>query len=210
MDIQFYGANCISIGNKQFRIVVDDNLADLGKKSVLKNGDIVLYTGPHSIPKIDSPFVVNHPGEYEVSGVFIYGIAARAHMDEAGKKDATIFKIIANDVRIGVLGHVYPELTERQLEQLGSIDVLFVPVGGNGYTTDPVGALKLIKKIEPKVVIPTHFDDASLTFPVPQQTLEQAISVLSMEPKEALDKLKLKPGDLFGETTQLTILNPTT
>lgn len=208
MDIQFHGANCISISSKQFRIVVDDNLESLEKKSILKNGDIVLYTGAHSIPAIDSPFIVSHPGEYEVSGVFIYGTAARGHMDEAGKKEATIFKIIANDVRIGILGHIYPELTERQLEQLGSIDVLFVPVGGNGYTVDPVGALKLIKKIEPKVVIPTHYHDSSLAFPVPQQTIEQAVSVLSMEPKETTDKLKIKAGDFVGETTQLVLLKP--
>lgn len=207
MDFQYHGANCISINSKKFRIVIDDNLADLGKKSVLKNGDIVLYTGPHSIPAIESPFIVNHPGEYEVSDVFIYGIAARGHMDEPGKKEATIFKILADDVRIGVLGHVYPELTEKQLEQLGTIDVLFVPVGGNGYTVDPVGAIKLIKKIEPKVVIPTHYDDSGLSFPVPQQTLEQAISALAMEPKETTDKLKIKSGDFAGESTQLIVLN---
>ncbi len=205
MDIQFYGANCIAISGKQYRIVVDDNLEDLGKKSILKDGDIVLYTGPHSLPNIESPLVVDHPGEYEVSGISIYGVAARAHMDEDGQFGSTMFKIIVNDIRILVTGHIYPELSERQLEDIGTVDVMFVPVGGNGYTTDPVGALKLIKKIEPKLVIPTHYDDKSLNFPVPQQTLEQAITGLSMEPKETVDKLKLKSSD-FGETTQLIVV----
>jgi len=205
MDIQFYGANCIVIGGKQYRIVIDDNLADLGKKSVIKSGDIILYTGPHGIPGVESPLVVDHPGEYEVSGISIYGIAARAHMDEAGKKDATMYKIIIDDIRILATGHVYPELSERQLENIGTVDVMFVPVGGNGYTTDPVGALKLIKKVEPKLVIPTHYDEKGINYPVPQQTLEQAITGLSMEPKETVDKLKLKGGDL-GETTQLVVI----
>ena len=48
------------------------------------------------------------------------------------------------------------------------VDVMFVPVGGNGYTLDGVGALKLIKKVEPKLVVPTHYDDAMLQFPMPQ------------------------------------------
>lgn len=205
MDIQFYGANCVTIGNKQFRIVVDDNLEDLGKKAILKNGDIALFTGPHSTPKIESPLTVSHPGEYEVSGVSIYGIAARAHMDEAGKKGATMYKIIVDDIRILVTGHIYPELSEQQLESVGTVDVMFVPTGGNGYTTDPIGALKLIKKVEPKLVIPTHYDEKGLNFAVPQQTLEQAVTGLSMEPKETVDKLKLKSSDL-DETTQLVIV----
>jgi L-ascorbate metabolism protein UlaG (beta-lactamase superfamily) len=207
MDVQFYGANCIVIGGKQYRVVIDDNLEDLGKKPVLKNGDIVLYTGPHGLVQVDSPLVLDHPGEYEVSGISIYGISARAHMDEAGKKDATMYKIIIDDMRILVTGHIYPELSERQLEDIGTVDVMFVPVGGNGYTTDPVGALKLVKKVEPKLVIPTHYDDKSLNFAVPQQTIEQAITGLSMEPKETVDKLKLKSSDL-GETTQLVVVKP--
>jgi L-ascorbate metabolism protein UlaG (beta-lactamase superfamily) len=205
MDIQFYGANCISISGKKFRVVIDDNLADLGKKSITKNGDIIIYTGPHSIPAVESPLVVSHPGEYEVSGISIYGIAARGHMDESGKKNATMYKIIIDDVRIVVTGHVYPELSERQLEELGVIDVLFVPVGGNGYTTDPIGALKLVKKIDPKLVIPTHYDEKDLDFAVPQQTIEQAITGLSMEPRETVDKLKLKSSEL-GEVMQLVVL----
>ncbi len=208
MDIQFYGGNCISIANKQARIVVDDNLADLGKKSILKNGDVVLYTGPHSVSQVESPLVVSHPGEYEVSGIAIYGIAARAHMDEAGNKDATMYKILIDDIRILVTGHVYPELSERQLESIGTVDVMFVPTGGNGYTVDSIGVLKLIKKIEPKLVIPTHYDDKSLRYPVPQQALEQVITGLSMEPKETVDKLRLKQSDL-GEMTQLVVLKLT-
>ncbi len=207
MDIQFYGANCVSISKKQLRIVIDDNLADLGKKTILKDGDIVLNTGPHSIPAIKPSLMVNGPGEYEVSGVMVYGIPARAHMDEPNKKEATMYKIIVDDMRFLVAGHIYPELNERQLEEIGTIDVLFVPVGGNGYTTDPIGALKLIKEIEPKLVIPTHYDNKTLAYAVPQQTIDQALAELSMEPKETTDKLKLKHSDI-GETTQLVVLKP--
>lgn len=91
------------------------------------------------------------------------------------------------------------------------VDVMLIPVGGNGYTLDPVGALKIIKKIEPKVLIPTHYDDGhgssagGLNYEVPQQTLEQAITALSMEPKETVQKLKLKGGEM-PETMQLIIL----
>jgi L-ascorbate metabolism protein UlaG (beta-lactamase superfamily) len=104
-----------------------------------------------------------------------------------------------------VLGHVYPELSENQLESIGTVDVLVVPVGGNGFTLDPTGATTLIKEIEPKLVIPVYYDDASLKFPVPAQTLDQALQGLGMEPRERLAKLKVKASDL-GDVMQLVVL----
>lgn len=205
MDLQFYGANCVVISGKQSRLVIDDNLADLGAKTVSKEGDVALFTFEYANPPKDAKIVIDQPGEYEVSGISIYGIAARAHVDEDGQRNATMYKLVIDDTSILVTGHVYPELSDSQLEAIGMVDVMIVPVGGNGYTLDGVGALKLIKKVEPKLVIPTHYDDGVLTFPVPQQTLEQALKSLTMEPKETLSKLKLKGGEL-GDTTQLIVL----
>ena len=85
------------------------------------------------------------------------------------------------------------------------VDILVMPVGGNGYTLDPVGGLKLIKAIEPKLVVPTHYADKALNFPVPQQDLSNALKELGMEPKETVAKLKIKLGDLT-DVTQLVIL----
>lgn len=205
MEIQFYGANCIRITTKKASIVIDDNLQDLGLSPVTKSGDIALFTGPIHETKSDPKVTINQPGEYEVSDTSIQGIATRAHMDETGLSTATIFKIIGEDIRVAVLGHVYPELSDKQLEALSTIDVLIVPVGGNGYTLDALGALKLIKKIEPKIIIPTHYDDPAIKFEVPQQPLEEALKSLAMEPGEPLQKLKLKAGEI-AETTQLIVL----
>ena len=205
MDVQFHGANCITITTKGTRIVVDDNLADFGAKGITKQDDVVLFTGAHTAPAVDTKLTIDHPGEYEVAGVSVYGIALRSHMDEAGNKGTTAYKFIIDDVRYFATGHVYPELSERELEAIGTVDVLFVPVGGNGYTTDAIGALKLIKKIEPRLVIPTNYDDATLQFPVPQQTLEQALQNLSMEPLETTDKLRIKAAEL-PEGTHLVVL----
>ena len=206
MDVQFYGANCVVIGGKQIRLIVDDNLAELGAKSMSREGDIALFThavaaGPNSQAKI----VINEPGEYEVSGISIYGIGARAHMDEEGQKTATIYKLIMDDTSILITGHIYPELSDDQLEGIGMVDVMFVPVGGNGYTLDGVGALKLIKKVEPKLVVPTHYDDAMLQFPMPQQPLDQCLKALGMEPKETTARLKLKSAEL-SDVTQLVVV----
>ena len=131
MDIQFYGANCLVLTTKQARLVIDDTIADIGGKSPAKAGDIALYTGAHADPAHHIPkVIIDQPGEYEVSGVSIYGIAARAHMDEEGKKSATMYKLVVEDLRILITGHIYPELSDVQLETIGMIDVMIVPVGG--------------------------------------------------------------------------------
>jgi L-ascorbate metabolism protein UlaG (beta-lactamase superfamily) len=185
MDLQFFGANCIVLSTRGVRVVIDDNLVALGGKSVSKPGDIVLFTSPltKQQPKAEPKLMIDHAGEYEVSDISVYGIPARAHMDD-DKKTATMYKLISKDLSIFVPGHIYPELNDDQLEGIGMVDVMCVPVGGNGYTLDPVGALKIIKKIEPKIIVPTYYDTPGLKFEVPAQTLEQAITGLSMEVKD--------------------------
>lgn len=204
MELQYYGANCIRIVTKKASITIDDNLADLGLKSVTKPGDVALFTGPHGVPKADVKLVIDQPGEYEVSDTSIQGVAAQAHIDESGLK-ATMFKIIGEDIRVAALGHIYPELSEKQLESLGTIDVLIIPVGGNGYTLDPIGAIKLIKKIDPKLVIPTHYAGKGINYPVPQTDLTEALKILALEPKETTPKIKIKAGE-FDEGTHLIVL----
>lgn len=205
MEFQFFGANCIRISTKKISIIIDDNLSELGLKSATKAEDVSLCTVEHVASKVAARLTIDQPGEYEVSDTSIKGVAARAHMDEPGKQSATMFRIIGEDIRVVALGHVYPDLNNDQLEALGMVDVLLVPVGGNGYTLDPVGALKLIKAIEPKVIIPTHYADKSVNFPVPQQSLEEALKALGMEPKETVAKLKIKAGEM-SENMQVIIL----
>lgn len=204
MEIQYYGANCVRLTTKRASVLIDDNLADVGLKTIAKSGDIALFTTDHTQPK-EVKMVIDQPGEYEVSDTSFQGIAARAHMDEEAQKNATIFKIIGADIRVAAVGHIHPDLTDEQLESLGTVDVLIIPVGGSGYTLDPIGALKVIKKIEPRIIIPTHYADKAIKYPVPQVELADALKELAMEPAETVAKLKLKSGDI-AEVTQLIVL----
>jgi len=206
MDVQFYGANCVTVSVGGARLVIDDTLAAMGGKSVTKPGDVALFTHVHELTAETARLTIDQPGEYEVSDISVYGIQARGHMDEdKQQRSAVMYKLIAKDIRVLVVGHIFPKLKESELESIGAIDVMLVPVGGNGYTLDPVGAMELIKEIEPKVVVPTYYSDDKLNFPMPAQTLDQALSALGMEPKERVSKLKLKPGD-FDENTQLVVI----
>jgi L-ascorbate metabolism protein UlaG (beta-lactamase superfamily) len=205
VELSYFGANCIRITTKKAQVVVDDNLQKLGLKAVTKPTDISLKTFKE-VPDHEARFKIDMPGEYETAGIIVHGVAARAHMDEEGKSSATIYTLEADGTRVAILGHIYPELSEDQLEEIGMVDIAVVPIGNSGYTLDAVGALKIIKQIEPKVVIPTHFADKDIKYEVPQVELRDALKNFGMESGETLDKYKYKPSDLT-DAMKLVVLN---
>ena len=99
-------------------------------KSVTKEGDVCLFTMPHQDLVKGAKMTIDMAGEYEISGINVRGIQTRAHMDTEQERNATIYKITAGDVRILVIGHIYPKLSESKLEDIGLVDVMLIPVGG--------------------------------------------------------------------------------
>lgn len=206
MEIQYYGANCVRISTKKASLTIDDNLSQYGLKSPVKPEDILLTTFVNgTTPSSGFKIAISEPGEYEVSNVSIQGIPARAHMDEKGQHSATIYRVVMDDVRIAVIGHVHPDLSNTQLETIGVIDLLIIPTGGNGYTLDALGALKIIKAVDAKIVIPTHYADDAIAYEVPQAPLDEALKTFALEPHEVLPKLKIKNGEI-SELTKLIVL----
>ncbi|SRR6266496_809767 len=207
MDIEYKGGNCVVMSVKKHTIVVDPRLSEVGLKDQGSAATVQLATQPQfAAPHGSDTLVIDGPGEYEVVNVSIRGISARAHMDGPDEpKKATMYSVATEDIAVAIVGHVYPDLSEEQLEALGVVDVLVVPVGGNGYTLDATGAVELIRKIDPKIIIPTHYADAAINYPVPQTELEVFVKELGAA-VETSNKLKLKAGDL-GETLKVHHLN---
>lgn len=204
MDFQYFGANCVRISNKKVSIVLDDNAAQHGLKPIATHDDILVFTHGKDHTQ-DAKFIIEGPGEYEIAEVSVRGIPAQAHIDADGL-NATIYSIHVNNFAIAALGHIYPSLSDEQLEALGVIDVLIVPVGGNGYTLDATGAAKIIKSIEPKVVIPTHYSEDGVTYEVPQAELTNFLTEMGATEAEHVDTLKLKESDL-GDKTKIIVLD---
>jgi hypothetical protein len=204
MEIQFFGANCVKIRNKKVVVTVDDNLESVGLKKVLQPSDTAVYTGISAPTDRSGAFIINGPGEYEISEASIRGIPARSHLDEKGL-GSTVYTINIGDWTACVLGHIYPELGDEQLEKIGVVDVLIIPVGGNGFTLDALGAVQMIKKIEPKIVIPTHFADDKIRYEVPQSSLDVFLKEMGVSEPEELDTLTLKDRDI-GDKTRVVVL----
>lgn len=195
VEIEYFGGNCVKIKNKKASLIVDDNLDSLGLKSKTTDDSVAIVTSKDIEVSDKGRFKVDCPGEYEISEVSIKGIANRAHLDESGKR-TTSYVIRLDGTVIAVLGHVHPEMTDEQLEELGMVDILIIPVGGSGYTLDPVGAVKLANKIDPKIVIPTHYADKDTKYPVPQVELEEYLKICGTAEPERTNHLKIKESDL--------------
>lgn len=193
LEIEYKGGNTVVIGTKQATLVVDPKLSLVGLKDVSTKDKIEVATEARfALNADDARLNIEGPGEYGIGPFDIRGVAAQRHLDsENDPLASTMYRIEANDIRIGVIGNIYEKLSEEQLEELGLIDVLIIPVGGSGYTLDATGAASLTRKIDPKAVIPVHYADSALKYEVPQDTLETFVKELGA-PVEETAKFKLK------------------
>lgn len=104
-----------------------------------------------------SPRVLDGPGEYEVKNTSIIGVATfrgKEKTPESGRNVAFVFE--AEDMRIGHLGAIGHVPTSDQIEAMGNVDVLLVPVGG-AESLDGATAAEAVTVLEPKIVIPMNF-----------------------------------------------------
>lgn len=105
----------------------------------------------------ESPKIIKTPGITNLNNISIKGIPSY-HDNFKGLKRGDnlifIFKIDNYSLcHLGDLGHF---LDDKILDEIGRIDVLFIPVGGN-FTIDGKTAADLSKKISPKIIIPMHY-----------------------------------------------------
>jgi len=186
-EIEYKGANAVIITTKKLRVVFDPNLEIVGGKNVSVNNDIEVVTEDRFAAVDSTPrLLFSGPGEYEVGDISLLGIPARRHIDTADDvKRSTIYKITTGEVKGVVVGNIENKLTDDQLENIGVVDFAILPVGGNGYTLDAMGATSIIRQLDPKVVIPVHYND-------PQDGVDEFVKNLGAPVVEAGPKWKLK------------------
>ena len=194
MELEYFGGNCFRVKTKQTTIVIDDNLVSLGKKSIVNDKTAAFYTAPHLVDekaRETARLVIDSPGEFEVGDITVTGVEVRAHTDEDGARSATVFQLMHGGQTITFVGHVHPDVSGEVIELSGGTDILVIPVGGNGFTLDPVGASSLIKKIEPAVVVPSQYDIPDMSYEVPAQPIEEFLKVSSLATSEPVESIKL-------------------
>ncbi len=151
-----------------------------------------------------SPFTISEPGEYEVGGVFVYGVQDPAA--DQGVKRPLIYRIEAEDMSIAFLGGLNRALTDKEIESLGNIDILILPVGG-GEVFDAKAASKTMSQIEPRIVIPVHYHIGGIKTKL--GTVDQFCSSLGVCKREDVNKLKISKKDLPAEDVLIMVVERT-
>lgn len=214
MTIQFLGVSCFKIttkiGNEDVTIVTDPYGEKIGKLPRNLAADLLTVSrrthGHHNAVEAvaEGAFVVEHPGEYEVKGIPVYGTPSMHEKPEPkGYHRNVVFQLTVDDVRIAHLGGLDTPLTDEQLAQLGEVDVLMIPVGG-GDVLDASAAADLVSRMEPRVVIPMHYAAEDLDLeagPVAPFVKEVGAKVIET------DKWKVSKKDLPQDETCIVLLS---
>lgn len=192
-DIEYKGGNGVVISTKKLNAVIDPKLSLVGLKDLpVKDALEIATEARFASGSKDTQLAIEGPGDYELGPFSVKGIAAIRHLDtSADEKIATIYRIEVGDTRIALIGNISSKLDEDQLEALGLVDILILPIGGGGYTLDATSAAGLVRQIDPKVIIPTHYADDGLQYEVPQDTLETFVKEIGA-PVEITSKYKVK------------------
>jgi len=195
-------------------IVIDPFSEEIGLKLPKLEADILLTSHNHpdhnNVRGIGgAPFLISGPGEYEIKEVYIQGIHSW-HDEEGGQKlgENTIYTIEVEDLKLCHLGGFgQRELSASQLEKIGNVDILMIPVGGVS-TIDSKVAQKIISQIEPKIIIPMHYELPRLKAKAKLEGLDKFLKIMGVKQIEPLNKLLIKKKDLSEEEMRIVVLKP--
>jgi len=216
MEIIWHGHSFFEIKSKedknQVKIAIDPFSEEIGLKVPKLEADILLISHDHYDHNNKDAisgnyFLIDNPGEYEIKGVFVKAIKS-FHDKKEGKErgENLIFKIETEGLGICHMGDFgQKQLNEKQIEEIGEVDVLMVPVGGI-YTISSKEAIKILEQLEPKITIPMHYSLPKLKIKLePVDKFLKSLGIKSLTPQK---KLSIKKENLSPEEAKIVLLEP--
>lgn len=208
MQISYYGLSCFRFTSKPGGRATDDiilyidPLNEKGVRSVYGKADIVLCSQEEESCSADTfkgeAKVFDFPGEYSVKGINISGIDTSQE-----KAMNTIFSFSSESITIAHLGRARENFDDKFLEKLNQIDILFLPVGGNTFMESKKAA-EIIRKIEPKIVIPMMYDLPGVPYKL--NPIKDFLSEMGANAIDTIDKFVCRKKDLPEKGTEIVIL----
>ncbi|MCA9373096.1 MBL fold metallo-hydrolase [Candidatus Woesebacteria bacterium] len=219
MQIVYLGHSSFKLKGKTGSVITDPfSQGAVGFAFPTSSADIITVSHAHddhnavaavkSTSRRDRPFIVTKPGEYEVGGISVFGVST-FHDDNSGalRGENTVFTILLDGLRICHLGDLGHALSQEQVEAIGSVDILLCPVGGV-FTIDPTTAVKVIRQLEPAMVIPMHYntDRHEVSIFGELKTVNDFLTAYGVE-VEPVSKLEVSNQKL-PEETEVVVMTP--
>lgn len=214
MVITHHGGQCFKVTLGDLTLVFDPIAKGASLPSVRFGADIALVSRNHpdmnGVAEVTyggkEPFVITGPGEYERQDVIFEGFLSKSQYGLAkGQESAvnTIYRVSLEDMTLLHLGALSDtELSKDAREGIGEIDILFVPIGGNGVLS-AAKAHELAVSLEPKIIIPMHWSGIGEA-----NSLDLFLKDAGGNGTERVDKLTLKKKDLAGRDGSILVITP--
>jgi L-ascorbate metabolism protein UlaG (beta-lactamase superfamily) len=216
-DIQYLGHSCFRLRGRDRVVIADPYDRSVGYDIGKPTASIVTISHQHDDhncvaavrpQREDEIFLIEGPGEYEVGGVMIEGVRTY-HDTKKGEElgNNTAYVIRLDDVVFCHLGDLGHELSAGQIDAIGNVDVLFIPVGG-GETIDANKAAAVISQIEPRIVIPMHYADGdqSSLFGSELAPLEKFLQQMGAKEVVAEEKVTVTTANLPGDDAETKLI----
>lgn len=208
MKIKWLGHACFKLTAEDGTTIVTDPFDDsVGYPMPDVRADIVTSSHSHFdhnyFKAVKGKFeIVDRTGEHNIKGIKIKGISTFHDEEQGAKRGKNIVFIFEIDgVRVchmGDLGHV---LTEKQVNEIGPVDVLLIPVGGY-YTIDAKQAVEVMKQLNPMITIPMHYKTEYIDFPI--DTVDNFLKLTNGEQIPS-SELEVKKEDLEGQARVIAL-----
>jgi len=209
MEIVWLGHSCFRLRGREATILTDPCPASTGYSIGKPTADIVTISHGHEDHNYvkavaGSPVVIDGPGEYEIHGAFVTGVATYHDERKGALRGGNVaFVLEMEDIRVCHLGDLGHTPTADQVEEMSGVDILLVPVGGR-TTIDGATAAEVVNLLEPRLVIPMHYGTEAVTEKLesPDRFLKE-MGAKSLEPQP---KLTVSRSSLPHET-QVVLLD---
>jgi len=207
MELTWYGLSCFRMTERKHATVVTDPFhKTVGLPELKLKGDIVTVSheakGHNNIVAVSGrQHVVDGPGEYEIGGVFVTGIAT---FDESNKSRNVVYVFDYMGLTVAHLGDMPQVPTQKQIEALEQVNILLVPVG-DGTSLNAAQATELVSMLEPNIVIPMHYQIPGLKLEL--ETVDRFLKEMGVTDIREENSLKVTTGSL-PEVTETVILHP--
>jgi L-ascorbate metabolism protein UlaG (beta-lactamase superfamily) len=212
MEITHLGHSSFRLKGKTASLVTDPyDPGKVGLKFPKISADLVTISHQHDDHNkvdlvTDTKMIIDTPGEFEVMGISVVGIS-QYHDEKSGELRGKniVYLIEVDELRIVHLGDLGHPLSEKVINQLGNVDVLFVPIGGE-YTINANQAVQVVRDVEPIITIPMHYKTEGMNTEMFGKLTDEKpfLSELGY-PVETQDRLILKK-ELLGEEQKVVVL----
>ena len=213
MEIAWHGYSCFRLTERNSASIVTDPFnQSIGLASPRLKADVVTIShdapGHSNSDNVKGARTITGPGEYEIGGAFITGVDTSSNKQEGDSEITpnTAYVIDYDSASVCHLGDMNAIPSQTQIEALGTVDVLLVPVGG-GKGLNAAQAAEIISLIEPSIVVPMHYRVGKVKVkldPLSRFLKEMGLGKVNSEPNLKVIKSSLP------EETQVRVLEPKT